>query len=214
MTLPTSGQISLNDVRAEFGSPSSNVSMSQFYRGGSFVIAVTKNNNIPTSGQISMSNFYGGRNKGAYAQFTAGTASTGGKAPQTFVGIDNANLHGTGNIGSFTSQGLVIGLGGSETSTNLRAWLVAGSRCDMRADNASSGSPVNPALIYNQIFQVNTSTSSYLFDRQWPAIPGTAANGRFFSAFTGMPAGPSHNASTPMVSGTSYVMQMDKGSHI
>jgi len=214
MTLPSSGSISLNDVRAEFGSPSSNVSMSQFYRGGSFVIAVTKNNNIPTSGQISMSNFYGGRSKGAYAQFTAGTASTGGKAPQTYVGIDNANIHSTGNIGSFTSAGMVMGASGSEISTNLKCWLIVGTRCDFRADNASSGSSVNPATYYNQIFQVNTSTSSYLFDRQWGNTPSAAANGRYFSALTGMPAGPSHNASTPMVSGTSYVMQMDKGSHI
>ena len=213
MTLPSSGSISLNDVRAEFGSPSSNVSMSQFYRGGSFVIAVTKNNNIPTSGQISMSNFYGGRSKGAYAQFTAGTGSTGGKAPQTFIGVDSVNIHGTGNIGSFTSAGMVMGTGGSEVSTNLKCWLVAGTRCDFRADS-TSGPSQTPASIYNQIFQVNTSTSSYLFDRQWPGSPGAAANGRYFSAFTGMPAGPSHNASTPMVSGTSYVMQMDKGSHI
>ena len=107
-----------------------------------------------------------------------------------------------------------MGTGGSEVSTNLKCWIVAGTRCDFRADNASSGSSVTPASIYNQIFQVNTSNSSYLFDRQWPGSPSAAANGRFFSAFTGMPAGPSHNASTPMVSGTSYVMQMDKGSHI
>lgn len=66
MTLQSSGTISLNDIRNEFSVPLP-VSMSQLYRGGSYVPAnfyfkgqfYPINETVPTSGAISFSNFYG-----------------------------------------------------------------------------------------------------------------------------------------------------------
>ena len=39
MALQSSGTISMNDMRSEFGFGSSSISMSQLYRGGSYVDA-------------------------------------------------------------------------------------------------------------------------------------------------------------------------------
>lgn len=67
MALQTSGAISLAQVQAEFGG-SHPISMSEYYQGGAYVPTTVSfgkdssiNSNIPESGVIRMSNFYGGR---------------------------------------------------------------------------------------------------------------------------------------------------------
>lgn len=63
MTLPTSGPLSLNDIKNEFGGPAS-PSLSNYYAGGAYVPAgVTGTYGaVPTSGAISIRNFYGTSN--------------------------------------------------------------------------------------------------------------------------------------------------------
>ena len=61
MALQSSGTISLNDIAGEFGGSTPH-SLSEYYRGGGNVPNSTANNSIPTSGQISFSQFYGGTN--------------------------------------------------------------------------------------------------------------------------------------------------------
>lgn len=61
MPLTGSGQISLNDIRVEFQSLPTSISLNECYRGGLLVANTPSNQNIPTSGQISLSNFYGAR---------------------------------------------------------------------------------------------------------------------------------------------------------
>jgi hypothetical protein len=62
MALPSSGSLTLSQIQAEFGRGGSNpISLSEYYRGGSYVSNIAANNNIPTSGTISISNFYGGQ---------------------------------------------------------------------------------------------------------------------------------------------------------
>lgn len=58
MPLQSSGAISLNDLQTEFGG-SNPIAITEYYRGGGLVPNVTVNNSVPTSGQISLSNFYG-----------------------------------------------------------------------------------------------------------------------------------------------------------
>jgi hypothetical protein len=58
MALQGSGVIRFSDLAAEF-SDSKPYSMSEFFRGGSRVPNASQNNNIPTSGVIRLSNFYG-----------------------------------------------------------------------------------------------------------------------------------------------------------
>ena len=63
MTLPTSGPISLSDIQTEFGG-SNPISLSEYYAGGSYVPAGTSGTNgaVPSSGTISIWNFYGTSN--------------------------------------------------------------------------------------------------------------------------------------------------------
>ena len=61
MPLPSSGTITLGNLQTEFGG-SNPVGISEYYRGGGLVPDVAVNANVPTSGQISLSNFYGASN--------------------------------------------------------------------------------------------------------------------------------------------------------
>lgn len=55
MPTPTTGQISMSQIRSEFGG-SGEIKYSQLYRGGG---TITGNNiSVPTSGQLRLSNFY------------------------------------------------------------------------------------------------------------------------------------------------------------
>jgi len=56
MALPVSGPLSLSQIQTEFGG-SNPISLSEYYRGGAFV--TNNNTSVPTSGAISISNFYG-----------------------------------------------------------------------------------------------------------------------------------------------------------
>ena len=60
MAIQTSGIITLSDIQTEFGG-SNPVSLSEYYAGGSYVPSGTSGTNgaVPTSGAISLSNFYG-----------------------------------------------------------------------------------------------------------------------------------------------------------
>jgi hypothetical protein len=58
MPLPSSGALSISDIVAEFGGSAPH-SLSEYYRNGSFVGNNSDNQNIPTSGAISIKDFYG-----------------------------------------------------------------------------------------------------------------------------------------------------------
>jgi len=58
MALQEIGPIALSDVQAEFGG-SYPISLSEYYRGGSYVPDHSTNAGVPTTGPISLSSFYG-----------------------------------------------------------------------------------------------------------------------------------------------------------
>lgn len=58
MTLPSSGALSFSQIQGEFGG-SNPISLSEYYRGGPIVPNHGNTSPIPTSGSISVSNFYG-----------------------------------------------------------------------------------------------------------------------------------------------------------
>ena len=94
MVLPSSGSLTYNTIRAEFGSPSSNVYLNLYYRGGPYTYQVPRNSSITTSstGQLSASHFYGAAGKGDYAAGPFGYYTTGGKIPSTYGGCGGPNL--------------------------------------------------------------------------------------------------------------------------
>jgi len=61
MAVKSSGIISIQDIVDEFGGTGSH-GLSEYYRGGSFVPNVDENSNVPTSGAISLDDFYGAVN--------------------------------------------------------------------------------------------------------------------------------------------------------
>lgn len=63
MTLPSSGPLSLADIQTEFGG-SNPISLSEYYAGGGLVPAGTTGTYgaVPSSGTISIQNFYGTSN--------------------------------------------------------------------------------------------------------------------------------------------------------
>lgn len=58
MPLQTSGAISLEDLQTEFGG-SNPIGIEEYYRGGGLVPDSTTNAGVPTSGAISLEDFYG-----------------------------------------------------------------------------------------------------------------------------------------------------------
>jgi len=58
VALQSSGAISIQDLKTEFGDTGSS-SLSEFYRGGSLVPNTGTNAAVPTSGEISLTDFYG-----------------------------------------------------------------------------------------------------------------------------------------------------------
>lgn len=76
MVLPTSGTISTNQIRAEFGASGSTQFPEDFYRGGPYVPNTIANNSVPTSGPMTLpNNFWGAR------QSTGGPGGNGGGIP-------------------------------------------------------------------------------------------------------------------------------------
>jgi len=60
MALPESGPLSLPDIQAEFGGTNP-ISLSEYYKGGAYVLNTDFAPNVPTSGTIKISDFYGAR---------------------------------------------------------------------------------------------------------------------------------------------------------
>lgn len=83
MTLQTSGAITLAQIQTEFGGADP-ISMSEYYAGGAYVPSGTSGTNgaVPTSGQISFSQFYGtsdvvftGISDATYEDYAVGTGT-------------------------------------------------------------------------------------------------------------------------------------------
>jgi hypothetical protein len=94
MPVQASGQLTLpgtfdfwfgNGNYGDFSSgPNSNVSLSAYYRGGTYVPNVTPNNSIPTSGGISFNNF-----RGATGRVSIGESTTLGSSG-TLIGVKSS----------------------------------------------------------------------------------------------------------------------------
>ena len=113
MALPESGPLSLSDIQAEFGGTNP-ISLSEYYKGGAYVLNTDYAPNVPSSGTIKISDFYGARKTTA----TTLTFNTAGDnlfvVPSTVVG----NLQivimtgGGGGGGGSDSQSGAPGYGG------------------------------------------------------------------------------------------------------
>ena len=117
MAIPSSGTITLSDIKAEFGGPDPIV-LSNYYKGGSYVLTTDFAPGVPTSGTIKLSDFYGARR----TTLTTLTYTTVGDnfvtLPATFVGYVYVNsiTGGGGGGGGPDSQPGRAGYGGQVVS--------------------------------------------------------------------------------------------------
>jgi hypothetical protein len=122
MALPSSGVLTLNDIQTEFGGTNP-IDLSDYYRGGGLVPDSGLNAAIPTSGVISVSDFYGAANVIPinYAQTFAGTITNGasiniGTARSTrwvmIQGIGGGVRASSGSIGGVTAA-FITGIQGT-----------------------------------------------------------------------------------------------------
>lgn len=144
MALPSSGQIDIDQIRAEFGGTTP-VSINQYYRGGGLVPNISANSGVPTSGQISFSNFYGATayvpditpdafdftslidsGDGSVTANTNLVTITGISEPITLlIDISNGEInHASSSVGSATST-LTIAVNGS--TANTMSWSQSGT---------------------------------------------------------------------------------------
>lgn len=119
MPLPVSGQLSIDDLRTEFGATGAR-GLSDFYRGGPFVPNTPTNSSVPTTGEIRLSNFYGAA---ASAPISVNVSVTVGRRSGT-LGINVVDVgRWDGNPSSFTS-GPWSSLG-SLSTTNVNGLTLA-----------------------------------------------------------------------------------------
>lgn len=115
MALPASGTITLADIQTEFGG-SNPISLSEYYRGGAYV--TSNNTNVPTSGTISLSNFYGAVKQFA---FTIGTTYSSTQDLRTLAIA--AGWNGSDPVVATISSGVII----SSSTTASAALTISGS---------------------------------------------------------------------------------------
>jgi hypothetical protein len=98
MALPESGPLSLSDIQAEFGGTNP-ISLSEYYKGGAYVLTTSYAPNVPSSGKISLSDFYGARK----TTLTTVTYTTPGDnifvVPATIIGNLVVTMSGAGGGG-------------------------------------------------------------------------------------------------------------------
>ena len=203
MTLPSSGALSLNDVRGEFGGPSSNVTVGTYYRNGTYVYNVTKNLGVPTSGQIDFADWYGTEGTGPYAKGTCGSAATGGKASVTYNGIDTVG-HATSTFGSWADASVTVG----STARTVRTFMSSNvTNIFWDFDFTVSG-----AVMSGNFFQV-FSTSVLLADCQCYSSTQAGTREQANSAIgSGITYGPSSPALAQMPNSGTVLVQCNKGS--
>jgi hypothetical protein len=99
MALPSSGTISLTDIQTEFGG-SDPLGLNMYYKGGAYVLDTDYAPNVPRSGKISLSDFYGARKTTLTTLTFTGVGDNFFVLPDTFVGnIIVTSMSGAGGGG-------------------------------------------------------------------------------------------------------------------
>jgi len=123
MPLPTSGPISLRDIQDEFGG-SQPLVITNYYKGGAYVLLTDYAPNVPTSGTISLRDFYGARKTTQTVLTFTDAGDNFFVLPSTFTGnltIQSMTGGGGGGGGSDDQPGHVGYAGFTVTGGNISA---------------------------------------------------------------------------------------------
>jgi hypothetical protein len=170
MPIPSSGAISLDTIQTEFGG-SNPISLSEYYAGGTYVPSGTSGTNgaVPSSGQISFSQFYG------TSDYVMPTVSLGnhdlvGEADDvdpltiTVYFVLNSNGQAQGDFSSTSASYLftvdTVNQGAAGTY-NIESWLDGGLNSDVAVYvTQSSGSAlVSGSSALNTYLNLGTTRS-------------------------------------------------------
>lgn len=120
MALPTSGNISLLDIKGEFGGDGA---LTSYYRGGSLVPNTAANAGVPTSGSISVRDFLGASKSVVQLTDRTITHSPGISGTTGRAGIQLS-------LSGFPNQAYEI-RGTTNSRTDITGeWLLSGSAAD------------------------------------------------------------------------------------
>lgn len=145
MAIKSSGALSLGDIQAEFGGPTP-LSLGMYYAGGSYVPAGTAG--IPSSGLISIGNFYGASNytKTLHEYLTVGTygyaVPTG--ATSLSVVVIGGGAHGGSARQTNFGEGTEGGGGGSGAVVQTTYYVSAGQSLSIQVGGGSVYSTDTP----------------------------------------------------------------------
>jgi hypothetical protein len=164
MPTPSSGPISFANLRDTFGvSPTP---INQLYRAGSNVPDITNNDAIPTSGLVSLNEYYSTwGNKTLTFTVTVGSLSGGKKG--TLYGFGQG--FGSINSNSFLTPNGIITIDGLYYSTGNGKWhLQLGHSGSAPADTDSSFKQVSvTGYTINGVRSAKTNTNTTGNSRQW-----------------------------------------------
>lgn len=177
MTLQASGTITLKDIQDEFGGANP-ISLSEYYRGGAYVVNEAINNGIPTSGAIQLSDFYLAKGTGNLTfEYIGSVNYTGNAYSYTFVNVPigtatsdrlvviavqiNADEFSSYNISNVTVNGVSTPYI-ARSASGKNCWLVqrvitTGTTADVAVTLAGSGTPGRCTLM---VYNVGNYTSS------------------------------------------------------
>lgn len=127
MALPTSGPLTLTDIQTEFGGANP-IGLNEYYAGGTYVPAGTTGTYgaVPSSGEISIRNFYGTSNIPPFVPvtrtYTSGTGAT--ETVPTGATLVVITVDGGGGAGGYNAT--TQGGGGGGGSQAIKTIAVAG----------------------------------------------------------------------------------------
>lgn len=173
MTLPSSGPLTLADIQTEFGG-SNPISLSEYYAGGSYVPAGTSGTYgaVPSSGTISIRNFYGTSNAVVnFSDHTVYAADFGSTQAGYQINGGNGNAYQFINFGSptFVEQWVtptsaagnyevyVTNTGSAISGGTLNSWVAVSGNPAWYLDAYGSGTSLISYLSM-QVRRVGTST--------------------------------------------------------
>ena len=163
MGLPGSGALAFSSIQSQFGG-SNPISLSEYYRNGSFVPQNQFNMNVPTSGQISVSQFYSTEGFNSFGQY--GVGNSGGKIVSNgwvFYGNNTFGTPGKISISGPTKVGWIALSGLNGIAFNARFMGNSpynSSGVASRNSNVRTSSANGPVVASFGFQQVNTVTNN------------------------------------------------------
>ena len=164
MALQGSGAIKLSEIQTEFGG-SNPISMSEYYRNGTYV--PSNNTDVPTSGEISMSDFYSGVAATVLTistkatEFNILTQAVAAGFNNSVGGVIQVTVNSGVTVGASTTHAMQTGaLHASTTLTITNNGIIQGYDGSNGAAVTTPGAAGNAGGVAGQAIEVNVASGA------------------------------------------------------